>query len=1045
MISRIAADGNGIESGASRESELACVLEACLAAIETGQAIEPAALAAAHPAIAERLLACLSVFRLAGQVEQQPDSVTSADAQFGSAAESCLGDFHIQRVIGRGGMGVVFEAEQVSLKRRVALKVLPFAAALDPQQLRRFQIEAQAAAQLHHTNIVPIFSVGCERGVHYYAMQYIEGQSLAALIGEIRRLEADHHALIDADPSGPESAAPAAQETLAVGILQGLLAAQPADSTPAASSTRSRAFFRTVAHLGQQAAEALDHAHRQGIIHRDIKPANLLLDLHGNAWITDFGLARMQADSTLTMTGDVLGTLRYTSPEQASPQRTVVDHRTDVYSLGATLYELLTLHPVHDGHERAELLHSLAFVEPKPPRHWNRAIPRDLETIVLKALSRDVHHRYATALEFANDLRRFLDGKPILARRPSVMDRLGKWSRQHRMVVATAVLFLVLAVVTLATSTVLIARQQREVERQRDEARQAVDDMYTDVATEWLAQQEELEPLAQKFLTKALDYYKRFARGPTPDLVALLKTAIAHRRIGEIQERLGHSNEAESAHTRAVSILQKLVSDAPSGFRYQVELAASRNALARALLTLGRFDEGERLVRGTITLLEKLASNARSEPQYGRELAVSYCLEYLYFRRWETHLPECERAIRRSIALYQELVDHSPSVPEYWKGLAITHGNLGELLHDVGQWAEAELMSRRAVEIAEKLAAVSPSAPNYRSLLAWSLDNLATSLRRKEHSRELEQLYRRVIDLDEKSAADSPSVPGYRTHLAKIYGNMGAHLVEDGRWAEAEPLLRRAVALSERLTAESHLGLECHTLLLNNRHALGILLERIGQLREAEQMYRQAISLAEQLPVGTGAAPEHHRQLATTKRALADLLRATGRAREADEWYCQTIEILKELPDYQSRCDLAWILVTIPEPRRWDAALALQLAKQVSQTLPLHATSFRILGVAHYRTGDWNSAIEALARSMQLSGGGDASDWLFLAMAHWRNGETVRARQCYDRAVDTMDNYNPWDRGLRHFRAEADALLSLTDKSRSVAKKAVNGERGSKP
>ncbi len=188
--SRIAlhANADGVEPGASQDSELARVLDAYLAAIEAGHAIDPTALAAAHPAIAERLLACLSVLRVASQVEGQCGADSQPDAALGSAADNCLGDFRILRLIGRGGMGIVYEAEQVSLRRRVALKVLPFAAALDSQQLHRFQIESQAAAQLHHTNIVPIFSVGCERGVHYYAMQYIEGQTLAALIHDLRAL-----------------------------------------------------------------------------------------------------------------------------------------------------------------------------------------------------------------------------------------------------------------------------------------------------------------------------------------------------------------------------------------------------------------------------------------------------------------------------------------------------------------------------------------------------------------------------------------------------------------------------------------------------------------------------------------------------------------------------------------------------------------------------------------------------------------------------------------------------------------------------------------
>jgi eukaryotic-like serine/threonine-protein kinase len=358
----------------------------------------------------------------------------------------------------------------------VALKVLPFAAALDPHQLRRFQIEAQAAAQLHHTNIVPIFSVGCERGVHYYAMQFIEGQTLADLIRDLCRL---------AGLKGPSAAqATAASMSLAQDVASGHFDPAPAPlagrgspdparasteglrswgPAPSAShdSTRTPAYFRTIADLDLQAAEALDHAHRLGTIHRDIKPANLLVDVRGNLWITDFGLARMQADSGLTMTGDVIGTLRYMSPEQSAARRGIVDHRADLYSLGATLYELLTLHPAHDGRDRAELLHQMAFGEPKAPRAHNPAIPRDLETIVLKALAREPEARYATAQDLANDLRRFLEQRPIQTRRPNLWKCAEKWVRRHRTLVGSSIAFVVLAV----TVALIIAAQARNYRR----------------------------------------------------------------------------------------------------------------------------------------------------------------------------------------------------------------------------------------------------------------------------------------------------------------------------------------------------------------------------------------------------------------------------------------------------------------------------------------------------------------------------------------------------------------------------------------------------
>ena len=390
-----------------------------------------------------------------------------------------LGDFRIIRTIGRGGMGIVFEAEQVSLRRRVALKVLPFAAALDPHALRRFQIEAQAAAQMHHTNIVPVFSVGCERGVHYYAMQYIEGRTLADLIRDLRRLAG----LEDLAPVQPTVAGVSLAQEFASGRLDPAprtAEAEPADGQPAGipsfrlhreavpegrvrerssnkATTRSPAYFRTVADLGLQAALALDHAHRLGTIHRDIKPANLLVDVRANLWITDFGLARMQVDGGLTMTGDVVGTLRYMSPEQSAARRGIVDQRTDVYSLGATLYELLTLHPAHDGRDRAEMLHRMVFGEPTAPRAHNRAIPRDLETIVLKAMAREAEARYATAQDLANDLRRFLEQRTILARRTNLWKRAEKWARRHRPLVASSIAIVAVAV----TAAAIIAAQAR--------------------------------------------------------------------------------------------------------------------------------------------------------------------------------------------------------------------------------------------------------------------------------------------------------------------------------------------------------------------------------------------------------------------------------------------------------------------------------------------------------------------------------------------------------------------------------------------------------
>jgi WD40 repeat protein/serine/threonine protein kinase len=473
------------------------------AALEAGQKPNRQTFLAGHADIAGPLAECLDglEFVHAAGPPLQRSAVDRPTAGLSTPAElepaTPLGDFQILREIGRGGMGVVYEAVQLSLGRRVALKVLPFAAALDAKQLQRFKNEAQAAAHLQHPHIVPVYYVGCERGVHFYAMQLIDGHTLASVISELRRQVQPHRpeaprvvsagstrsaerasgrwAPAKASPSadaytGPDPAAPAEPS--------------PTTTAPVAAlsterSATSPAFFRTVAHLGIQAAEALEHAHQLGIIHRDIKPANLLVEGRAGGvnplmlWVTDFGLARLGTDAGLTMTGDLVGTLRYMSPEQALAKGPVVDLRTDLYSLGATLYELLTLEPAHNGGDRHSVLRQIADDEPIPPRTLNRAVPVELETIVLKALSKAADERYASAQELADDLQRYLEDRPIHARRPTLRQRATKWARRHKTVVRAALVVLLLTVVGLAVSTAFIWRAKEDLNRANADLTQA--------------------------------------------------------------------------------------------------------------------------------------------------------------------------------------------------------------------------------------------------------------------------------------------------------------------------------------------------------------------------------------------------------------------------------------------------------------------------------------------------------------------------------------------------------------------------------------------
>jgi WD40 repeat protein/serine/threonine protein kinase len=416
-----------------------------------------------HPELADEIRAFFPALALVEELKPGSDEVTGSfagAASFGSGMPpERLGDFRILREIGRGGMGVVYQAEQESLGRCVALKVLGTPTLLDPQKLRRFHREARAAANLHHTNIVPVFGVGEEQGLHYYVMQFIPGLSLDEVLHELKRRRArDDGARLDGAPKsrGPELSATDVAQSLWSGRIPSVVAAAPAEDAPPAATASARPmaptrdtsssatlpgepdlsavtgsarrYFQSVARLGVQIAAALEYAHQQGTLHRDIKPSNLLLDAHGTVWITDFGLAKATDDNDLTHTGDVVGTVRYMAPERF---RGRCDARSDIYALGLTLYELLAFRPAFPASDRHDLIRQISQEEPPRLRRLDPSVPRDLETIVHKALEKEPAHRYASARQMADDLQRFIDDRPIAARRSSLAERLRRWCRRN--------------------------------------------------------------------------------------------------------------------------------------------------------------------------------------------------------------------------------------------------------------------------------------------------------------------------------------------------------------------------------------------------------------------------------------------------------------------------------------------------------------------------------------------------------------------------------------------------------------------------------------
>ncbi len=548
-----------------------------------------------------------------------------------------LGDYRIVREIGRGGMGIVYEAVQESLGRHVALKVLPRHSLLDPKKLARFQLESQAAAALHHSNIVPVFGVGEHEGLHYYVMQLIPGQGLHEVLARLRQGESWTNILGRDKEVNPD--------------LE----------------------WREIVRLGIQAADALDYAHKHGTLHRDVKPANILLDSQGTVWLTDFGLAKLMEQNNLTSTGDLVGTLQYLAPESLNGQS---DARSDVYSLGLTLYELLTRTPPFPESNPARLLQQVSNNEPIRPRKLNPALPRDLETILLKAIAREPARRYQTAGAFADDLRCFLDDRPIRARRISAAEQLLRWYRHNRMVAA---LLAALVVVFLtgfggviwkwreAESALKREAEQHELAEKATEraesnvkmSLQALEDIFNDLAAREsgphfapmpprpLRETEQEASLLQHML----QFYDDFAKENETNARVRIEAAKAHRRVGDIHAQRDDRAKAKASYARATLMLEQLVESVPTDRISRCELAE----------TLTRFDprnppsDAETRCNRALSLLEPTDSEeSLLSPRFTR-LKPRIHAHLGSILEAQNRFDEAEKSYRTAIALMKSM------------------------------------------------------------------------------------------------------------------------------------------------------------------------------------------------------------------------------------------------------------------------------------------------------------------------------------------------------------------------------------------------------
>ncbi|WP_205678715.1 serine/threonine-protein kinase [Aquisphaera insulae] len=809
------ADGSAV-GGNDLDPALLLLFDELARRIDAGEAIDAEQVAIEYPRWSEEirvLLPTLYGVAALGRDHRGAGPVLPAGGR-DAEGRKVFGDFRIVREIGRGGMGVVYEAEQVPLGRRVALKVIAPAAALDPRAVQRFQLEAHVAGLLQHPNIVPIHAVGAVGETPYYAMQYVDGESLAHLIIELRGLTevpsvsmAPPSSPRDSssrrgggcpsepsrdEPAWPASGKPSPSGTLALGLLTGYFdprresdesghtARGPGPADP--RSVCDRAYIQTIVRLGIQAAEALGYAHDEGIIHRDVKPANLLLDMKGDVWIADFGMADVQGDAGLTLTGDIPGTLRYMAPEQALGKRALVDRRTDIYALGATLYELLTLGPAVPGTDKQEILRRIAEEEPPPVRRLNPAVSRDLATIVAKSMSKEPANRYETARHLVDDLTRYLDGRPIAARPVGPAVRAWRWCRRKPALASLAaalVLVLSAGVAGITWNWREAVHQQRESERRGE---------LLLMSHEETARERDLKEL-QRARAEAVN---RFL-------------------IDELLGQANPSNNSAATRITLIEALDRAEAKVGASFTDQPEIEASiRMAIGEAEHGLGRYGKSEAQYRAAWALLAARPGGPGAD---GFEALANLgdCLTHL------DRLDEAEPTARRAAGEIERLL--GPRHKLTLKALTF----LANVEQVRSRYPEAEAINRRVLDTRRELL-----GPRHQETLR-SLNNVGCVLKSQAKFRDAEQIFRQCLELRRSTAGDEHPDTLTAQH------NLGDVLVLLGRFNDAEALLRPCLDARRRVLGPDH------PYVLLDMFILGKALRGQGKHDEAEKMLRDCL------------------------------------------------------------------------------------------------------------------------------------------------------------------------------------------------------------
>ena len=666
-----------------------------------------------------------------------------------------FGDYEIKKELGRGGMGVVYEARQVSLNRPVALKMIRAGVLANDAELRRFQNEAEAVAMLDHPGIVPIFEVGEHDGQRYFSMKKIDGVGLDRMLADFT-----------ADPAA-------------------------------------------AARLVATTASAIHHAHQRGILHRDLKPANVLVDAQGEPHLTDFGLAkRVAGGNELTTSGVILGTPAYMAPEQASGRRGAVTTQTDVYGLGAILYALIASRPPFNGATVLDTLDQVRERPPESPRKYNAQVPRDLMVICLKCLEKDPRRRYASADALAEDLRRFLANEPIAARPVSTSMRAWMWCRRNPAIAGAIALAAASLVLSLASVAVLLIQEARhreaisryEAEISFDLAQKAVDDYLTNVSENTLLKEQDsvdIRGLRRDLLKSALTFYEQFAAQRKNDPRLRVQLAKAYFRVGQITREIDSPTQAMSAFRAAQGISEPLVLADPMN----PELSSN---LAECFLAIGKLDSWNGNFRAALTtlgrsraILESLSQDYPTDPRYLSSLAD--CYSEIGIAHAKLGEPDQSLAIHRKARdIQQGLIDRYPENLAYQKSVAENLNAIGFAQYQLKDKTAALKTFHEVQNVCHTLLKQEPYGPKppwLLNLIALSQSNIGNIHKESGDTEKALPFLEEALKYQSILADQHPSVIRFREKLAESYKEIAARSSRTGmhRDDKALPSIKRSI------------------------------------------------------------------------------------------------------------------------------------------------------------------------------------------------------------------------------------------------------------